>query len=230
MTEGQRGRTWARWAGEAIVIVVSVFVAIYLEGAADDAERVDEANGILAQIVAELTADRQAIPEILEQQAVAAGTYGSLLRWLTDSQSVPGDSVQAALDYLRDNNRTLYPISGAWRALMSGGHLVWIRDQRLVARLAAFYENRTVQLEYNGRDYDFNLNDVLRVTASRAWDFERQSPRANGTSDLVELRGQLRYLGESWNPYYVSLLSQYGTEIDELLRELEAYLSGGGDT
>jgi hypothetical protein len=208
-----------------VVIVVSVFAAIYLEGVADDAERVDAAHSVLIQVAAELASDGDAIPAIRRQQAELATANENLRGWLEAAASSPPDSIQAGLDYVGFNNRTLYPSRGAWRTLTSAGHLTWISDRQLAARLADFYENRTVQLEYNGRDYDFNVNDVIRVTASRAWDFQRREAHRGGGADLVELSGQLRYLGTSWNPYYISLLDEYGVEIHRLLQEIGAYLA-----
>lgn len=228
MSEGQRARLWGRWAGEVVVIVASVFVAIYLEGLADDAERAADAHAVLAQVSAELASDLEAIPAIRQQQGELADVYDALSDWMASPRSLPADSVQSALDYVGFNNRTLYPSSGAWRALTSAGQLVWVEDQALVARLANFYENRTTQLEFNGRDYDFNVNEVIRVTASRAWDFQRQEPHVDGGADLVELSGQLRYLGTSWNPYYISLLDQYAEEIEALLADIDAYLTRSG--
>lgn len=229
MNEGQKARSWGRWAGEVVVIVASVFVAIYLEGLADDAERAADAHAALAQVSAELASDLESIPAIRQQQGELVEVYAALSDWMGSPRSLPTDSVQSALDYVGFNNRTLYPSSGAWRALTSAGQLVWVEDQALVARLANFYENRAIQLEFNGRDYDFNVNEVIRVTATRAWDFQRREPRVNGGADLVELSGQLRYLGTSWNPYYISLLDQYAQEIEALLIDIDAYLTGSGD-
>lgn len=225
MSDQRSARPWGRWIGEGAVIVVSVFVAIYLEGLADDAERVDVAHSVLVQVAAELESDRNAMPEIRRQQGELVGVYEDLRRWLATPRSIPNDSVHAALDYVAFNNRTLYPSSGAWRTLTSTGHLSWIEDRELAARLADFYENRTVQLEFNGRDYDFNVNEVIRVTASRAWDYQKREAHTGGSADLVELSGQLRYLGTSWNPYYIDLLDQYADEIDGLLEDIDGYLA-----
>jgi hypothetical protein len=200
MSDEGRVRRWARWAGEVVVIVASVFVAIYLEGLADDAERADDAHAVLAQVATELASDRRAIPEIIQQQSELADYYESLRRWMADPRSLPTDSVQEALDYVGFNNRTLYPSSGAWRALTSAGQLVWVEDRALI-----------------------------RVTSSRAWDYQRQEARTDGGADLVELSGQLRYLGTSWNPHYIDLLGEYAAEIDALLEDIDAYLTRAGD-
>jgi hypothetical protein len=90
------------------------------------------------------------------------------------------------------------------------------------------YESTHDKLSYMGQDYDFNVNDFSRVSIPRAWDSYREQPRGNGPIDLVELREQVRYLRMAWNTYYLDLLDEYGSEMSELLRDLEAYLGDRG--
>lgn len=226
MSEQHRGVRWVRWAGEAVIIVISVFVAILLEGKADDSASSADAHTSLAQLTAELRSDQEDLARIRRNQVELAGVHDDLLRWLASPASLPGDSVQAALDHIAFLNLTMYPRKGAWGALASGGQLVWVRDQGLVTRLANFYESTHSRLEYAGRDYDYNVNDVSRVTMTRAWDFEGQRPRMNAQTGIAELWGQIRYLRLSWNQYYIELLDDYGAEMETLLGELEAYLRG----
>lgn len=216
---------WMRWLGEAVIIVVSVFIAVFLEGVAADSSSSADAHTTLRQLAAELRADREDLARIRGVQVEHAGAYDDLLRWFTAPESLPGDSVQAALDQVGFLNLTMYPRKGAWGALTSGGQLVWVHDQGLVTRLANFYESTHARLEYAGRDYDFNVNEIARVTISGAWDWRQQRPRGNRETDLVELWGQVRYLRLSWNQYYIDLLDDYGGEMETLLNDLEAYLS-----
>lgn len=218
---------WVRWAGEAVIIVVSVFVAVFLEGVATDSSSSADAHTTLRQLAAELRTDREDLARIRGVQVGHAGAYDDLLLWLTTPESLPGDSVQTALDQIGFLNLTMYPRKGAWGALTSGGQLVWVRDPGLVTRLANFYESTHTRLDAAGRDYDFNVNEVARVTASRAWDWNQMRPRANGEDDIAQLFGQLRYLRLSWNQYYIDLLDDYGEEMETLLEDLEAYLSEG---
>lgn len=227
MTERRRAGLWVRWAGEVAIIVASVFVAIYLEGVADDSGRSDDAHAALAQITAELRTDLENLAEIRQNQVELGASYDNLLRWFADPESLPRDSVQAALDHVAFLNRTMYPNQGAWRALTSAGQLSWIDDPGLVAKLANLYESTHVRLEYAGRDYDFNVNEVARVTVPRAWDAHLQEPRADGRAAMYELRGQLRYMRLAWNVYYIDLLDEYGSEMEALLRELDDFLASG---
>lgn len=218
---------WMRWGGEAVIIVVSVFIAVFLEGVAADSSSSADAHATLTQLAAELRADGEDLARIRGTQVGHAGAYDDLLRWLATPESLPGDSVQAALDQVGFLNLTMYPRKGAWGTLTSGGQLVWVRDPGLVTRLANFYESTHTRLEAAGRDYDFNVNEVARVTASRAWDWQQRRPRVNGEDDVAELFAQIRYLRLSWNQYYIELLDDYGGEMGTLLRDLEAYLSAG---
>ena len=226
MSEQHRAIPWQRWAGEAVIIVVSVFVAVFLEGVAADSSSYTDAHAALGQLVAELDADRADLARIRQNQAELSVAYDDLLRWLATPESLPEDSVQAGLDQVGFLNLTMYPRKGAWGALTSGGQLVWIRDQGLVTRLANFYESTHARLENAGRDYDFNVNEVARVTASRGWDWQQQRLRSD-RGDVAELWAQLRYLRLSWNQYYIELLDDYGDEMGALLRDLEACLNGG---
>jgi hypothetical protein len=213
--------------GEAVIIVASVFVAIYLEGIADNAARRNDARASLTQLVVELKEDREEVVEVRGQQMRLRTTYDDLLRWLSGTDPLPADSVQAALDEVAFLNRTVYPRAGTWSALTSSDHLSWVSDEDLVARLANFYESMNARLESGGRDYDFNVNEVVRVTLSRGWDSQRQSPQATNPGGTVELREQLRYLRLSWNRYYVDRLDDHEAEIDGLIQDLETYLAIG---
>jgi hypothetical protein len=55
--------------GEVVIIVTSVFVAIYLEGVSGDAAQSEHAHASLAQLAAELRADREDLQEIRQHQA-----------------------------------------------------------------------------------------------------------------------------------------------------------------
>ncbi len=202
-----------------MIIVASVFVAIYLEGIADNAARRSDAQASLTQLVVELKEDREEVVEVRAQQMHLRAIYDNLLRWLSGTGPLPADSVQAALDEVAFLNRTVYPRAGTWSALTSSDHLSWVSDEDLVARLANFYESMNARLESGGRDYDYNVNEVVRVTLARAWDSQRQRPQVANPGGTVELRAQLRYLRLSWNEYYVDRLDEHEREIIALIEE-----------
>ncbi len=225
--EQSRTRLLVRWGAEALIIVSSVFVAVFLEGLANDLSSSADAHTSLVQLSEELRADRADLVGVRQSQEDLSVVYDNLLAWLSTPESMPSDSVQAALDRVAFLNRTMYPRRGAWSAMTSTGQLVWVDDQVLATRLARLYESTHSKLEYMGQDYDFNVNEFSRLSIPQAWDFHRERARIDGPADLIELRGQLRYLRLSWNNYYLDLLDEYGSEMDELLRDLEGYLSDG---
>jgi len=210
-----------------LIIVSSVFVAVFLEGMANDVSSSADAHTSLVQLSEELRADRLDLAEVRQSQEELSGVYDDLLLWFSTPESMPSDSVQSALDRVAFLNRTKYPRRGAWRAMTSTGQLVWVDDQVLATRLARLYESTHSKLEYMGGDNDFNVNEFSRLAIPRAWDFHLERARLDAPTDLIELRGQLRYLRLSWNNYYLDLLDDYGSEMDELLRDLEGYLSDG---
>ena len=215
-----------RWAGEAVVIVASVFVVIYLEGVAQDRAESGDAHAALEQVLVELRADSVRALEISDHQEMLGTVYGDLLRWLGDPGAMPGDSVQAAIDFIGTSNWTLFPRKGAWRAMTSAGQLIWVDDQRLVTRLAHFYESVNARIEYNGRDYDVAVNEVTRATAPSAFDAESLRVRGDPAQQVAQLRGELRYIRIAWNDFYVDLLSEYMDELNGLLLDLDACMAG----
>jgi hypothetical protein len=120
----------------------------------------------------------------------------------------------------------MFPRRGAWTSLVSTGLQSSIGDESLVTRLVGFYENINGRLEYNGRDYDYNLNEVFRVTVPSSWDRGRRGL----TGDALLLRNQLEWIERGWTQWYLDLLAEYERELDALLTELNAHLNlrGGG--
>jgi hypothetical protein len=215
-----RWSSWRHILGEAALIVASVYLAIFLQGWSDDRERVQSARTGLIQVRSDLIADRADLAKILEEQREHSASYKRLLRWLATPDAMPNDSVDATLRRLSTSNRTMFPRRGAWTSLVSTGLLSSIGDERLVSRLGGFYETVNERLEYNGRDYDFNLNEVSRVTVAAAWDSGRRRPIENVTL----LRNQLDYLQHGWTQWYLDLLGEYERELSGLLQDLNAYL------
>lgn len=225
-----RSLPWLKFVGRALLIIASVYVAIFLEGLAADHGRAEDAHATLEQLAGELREDRADLVEIIAEQEMLDRTYRDLLRWLAEPATMPSDSVQEALDLIAYSNRTLYPRRGAWTTMVSDGHLSWIRDRGLVTDLGSLYENINDRIEYNGASYDFSLDETMRVALTSVWDPERRLPLRDDAAELTRLRNRLRYLHRSWNGFYLSLLREYETEVDGLLSRIDDYLadeSGG---
>lgn len=221
------GLSWSRVLGEGLLIIVSVFTAIWLEGVFQDRGRHRDALIALVQVEDELRQDRADLAAIIDEQTRIDGEYTALLRWLATPASMPVDSVGAALDRLSFSNRTLYPHRAAWTALATS-HATSIDDPRLLARLGRFYETLRERIVDNGNHYDFNLDEVMRGTVPAVWDGTTGRLSVRDPRAIAELRARLRYLHIGWNRYYLDLVREYGVEIDGLVADVDAYLAARG--
>lgn len=217
---------WRRMLAEGLLIVGSVYLAIYLEGVSADRERVAQARDSLGLLRSELVEDMRDLTEILSEQEMLAGKYADLNRWLSDPAAIPYDSVQQTLDLVAYSNRTMFPRDGAWTTLLSEGHLSALDDPELVAHLGSFYGRTNDRVEYNGEHYDFSVAAVSREVMTSAWDFSRSRP-VDSPERVRLLRDQLRFLQYAWNAWYMDLLGQYRAELESTLAAVESYLDEG---
>lgn len=212
--------SWKRALSEGALILGSVYAAIVLESWSADRARISEAEAALSQLRSELVADSADLTDILREQEELKVQYERVARWLAKPESMPSDSVHRALERLSLTNRTMFPRRGAWTSLLSSGLLTSVRDPDLVTRLGNFYEYINDRLEYNGRDYDYNLNEVTRVTLGASWDKLRRQP----VGDVTRLRNELRYIQIGWNGFYLDLLQEYRIELEGLIADIDRYL------
>ena len=219
---------WARMLSEGTLIIVSVYLAIVLEGVSQDREAKSSAHLALVQMLAELREDSADLEEIREEQLVRSKQYVILDQWLATPESMPLDSIAEMLDLVFFSNRTLYPRRSAWTTMLSAGQLAELESPGLVSRLGDFYESLNARVVDNGDDYDESLNDLARNSVPKYWD--GTSGRLLTTDDyrISMFRNQLRYLHVSWNIWYLDLLDNYGQALDSLILEIESYLEKQG--
>lgn len=215
---------------QGLLIVVSVYVAIVLEGISADHRDAREAREALAQMLGEMRQDRADLQEIRAEQLERDRQYVSLDRWLSAPASIPADSFTAALDAVTGSNRTLYPRRSAWTTMVAAGQLRDLDDPELVTRLGNFYESVNDRVIDNGNDYDASLDDVGRNSAVHVWDPSAGRLLTSEAAEIAVFRNQLHYLHYSWNRWYLDLLGDYERQLDALIGELETYLQahGGG--
>src|SRR5210317_236312 len=125
---------WARMLGEGALIIVSVYLAIFLEGASQDRESRSAAHLALVQMLAEMKEDAADVLEIREEQLERGGQYVRLDKWLASPESMPFDSVTETLDLIFFSNRTLYPRRSAWTTMLAAGQLAELDSPGLVSR------------------------------------------------------------------------------------------------
>jgi len=219
---------WAKLLAEGALIIVSVYFAIVLEGMSQDREAKLAAHTALAQMLDEMREDRYDVDEIRAQQFERDEQYKALIEWLASPESMPPDLVGAALDEIFFSNLTLYPRRSAWTTMVAAGQLAEIDDPALVTRLGNFYENLLIRVIDNGEDYDYNLNDIARNSATGVWDGVNNQLLTTDDRELTAFRNQLRLMHLAWNLWYLDLLDEYGQAMDSLILEIESYFAENG--
>jgi hypothetical protein len=215
---------WAKMLGEGALIIVSVYLAIFLEGVSHDRESRLSAHLALAQMLAEMKEDSADVVEILEEQRTRSRQYVLLDQWLASPESMPLDSVAETLDLMLFSNRTLYPRRSAWTTMLASGQLGELDSPGLVSRLGDFYESLNARVVDNGNDYDESINDIARNSVPNYWDGTSRRLLTDDVRDLTKFRNQFRYLHISWNNWYIDLLENYQQTLDALILEIEAFL------
>jgi hypothetical protein len=215
---------WNRILGEGALIIVSVYLAIFLEGMSQEREARTSAHLALVQMLGEMREDSSDLEEIREEQLVRSTQYEDLDQWLVNPDSVPLDSMAETLDLVFFSNRTLYPRRSAWTTMLAAGQLAELDSPGLVLRLGDFYESLNARVVDNGNDYDDNLNDIARNSAPEYWDGANGRLLTTDAYELTKFRNQLRYLHISWNIWYLDLLDEYQLTLDALILEIESYL------
>jgi hypothetical protein len=216
---------WTKILGEGALIIVSVYLAIFLEGVSQDHDAKTSAHSALVQMLGEMREDSADIEAIREEQLARSRLYEDLDRWLASPDTMPLDSVAETLDLIFFSNRTLYPRRSAWTTMLAAGQLAELDSPGLVLRLGDFYESLNARVVDNGNDYDENLNDIARNSAPDYWDGVGGRLMTTDVNELTRFRNQLRYLHISWNIWYLDLLDECQQTLDSLILEIEAYLA-----
>lgn len=222
------GVPWRRLLTEGGVIIVSVYLAIVLEGMSQDRKDEREARTALAQMLGEMKEDRSDLAEIRAEQLAHDRQYVTVDRWLASPASIPGDSMRSTLDTIFGSNRTLYPRRSAWKTMVAAGQLGELDDPELVTRLGNFYESVSVRVVDDGDDYDESLNAIARTSGTEIVNGATGLLITTDARGLAIFRNQLRWVHHGWNLWYLELLGDYQQRLDALIGELEAYLGAHG--
>jgi hypothetical protein len=215
---------WQRVAGEAALIIASVFVAIVLEGMWQERVQAADAHSALVQLLQELKQDQADLERVAARQVEIDKQYTDLRRWLADPATLPADEFHETLENISVDNMTLYVRQSAWANMVAGGHLQLIDDPMLVNHLADLYENRVARLDLNNNNYDVELFTAMREVGTSIWDGDNRKLLTNDPFAISVFRGQLRYLHIIWNLWYIDFMSQYAIALDALILEVESYL------
>jgi hypothetical protein len=225
----QQGKVpWARWAVEFVLILGSVYLAVFLESAQEAAGDRDAAQQALSQLLGELREDQADFERIIAVQDALHRHYENLARWLEDPSDYPVDSVGAALIMVATENPTLFPRRASWNTMISAGQLADLSAPELVAQLGQLYENAYDRIDYNNRLYDEALNGELRETDAIRWhDLERR-PLREDTDEVRRLSARLERIHVAWNVWYRDLLIEHEDDVGAAITSVEAYLDAEG--
>jgi hypothetical protein len=214
---------WRKLLLNALLLVVSVYVAIVLEGISDKRARHREAVDALSMLRAELALDRQNLDVILDAQRDRDVRHRRIDTWLVEVESIPTDSLAADFRALFSVNRTMFPRSASWTTMVSSGQLSDLRNPELLALLADFYENRNTRLKYNGAIYDEWVMEVARSAVPMVWDQGSGRLLTRDLTEVARLRGRLIGLHDL-SLGFIGLLEEWGVALDALTTEVDAYL------
>jgi hypothetical protein len=216
---------WARILGEGALIIVSVYLAIFLEGVSQNHKAKTSAHLALVQMLGEMREDSSDLEMIREEQLTRSRQYEDLDQWFANLETMPQESVAETLDLVFFSNRTLYPRRSAWTTMLAAGQLAELDSPGLVLRLGDFYESLNARVVDNGNDYDESVNDIARNSAPDYWDGVNGRLLTTDAYEVTRFRNQLRYLHISWNLWYLDLLDEYQQTLDSLILEIETYLA-----
>jgi hypothetical protein len=219
---------WARWLAEFVLIVGSVYLAVYLEGVA--AGRADQtaAQVALSQLLGELRGDAQDFDRIIAKQESLHGDYSDLRRWLADPRSYPADSVGAALYRVTAENSTLFARRSSWTTMVAGNQLADLDAPELVLRLGELYETIYPRIDYNSLAYDQTISAHISTSRAIMWQSINSNPFVEDPEEITALKSSLEYLRVNWNAWYRDLLIQYRSDVARAIRAVEEYLERYG--
>ena len=102
----------------------------------------------------------------------------------------------------------------------------------LCLRAAAYggdlYESVHGRLIDGGVEYDENLNDIGRNSATAVWDGFNSQLLTTDVRQLTVFRNQLRFMHIWGNLWYLDRLNEYEQTLDSLTVEIESYLDENG--
>jgi hypothetical protein len=223
-----RGARWARWLAEFVLIVGSVYLAVYLEGVAEDRADQAAARVALSQLLGELRGDAQDFDRIISKQDSLHGDYSDLRRWLADLRSYPADSAGAALYRVTAENSTLFARRSSWTTMVAGSQLADLDAPELVLRLGELYETIYPRIDYNSLAYDQTLSQHISTSRAIMWQTISSKPFVNDASEITALTSSLEYLRVNWNAWYRDLLIQYRADLAGAITAVEEYLERSG--
>lgn len=108
--------------------------------------------------------------------------------------------------------------------MVAAGQLAELDDPALVTRLGNYYESVIIRVIDNGQDYDENLNEIGRNSATQIWDGVNGRLVTTDSRQLTVFQNQLRYMHLVWNLWYLNRMNDLAQRLDSLIVEIDSYL------
>lgn len=228
MPSEKRSAPWGRWTVEFLLILGSVYLAVYLESSNQARNDRSAAREALAQLLGELREDQADFSRIIAVQGARHRDYTNLGRWLVEPASAPLDSVGAAIRSIGTDNATLFPRRASWNTMISAGQLADLQASELVLQLGQLYETIYDRIDYNSRLYDEDLNVFLATVEAVRWNDLAARPLTSQPAEVERLAQGLERLHITWNVWYRDLLIGYEDEVRDAIAAIESYLEERG--
>ena len=214
-----------RFGGEAVLIVVSVFVAILLESMWQDRAEAMDARESLLQVRRSLAEDLEFLDKVEEEQEEAEAMVRQLIQWAGNTASLTDEQVnETFLNYRMPIS--IWPRRAAWDSMVSAGQLRLLRAPELTTRIGDYYEYHLRRIEYNGRQYDELFVAVFEANVARLWNFEDGRLLATDPAELVHFRNRLVQVS-AWTAYYLDYVDANRELLVELLEDIDRFLEQG---
>ena len=214
-----------RWAAEFVLILLSVYLAVFLESASQDRAEAEAARVALAQLLGELREDRDDFVRIIRVQNEQSQGYLDLGRWLAEPRAAPADSVGVAINRIASDNPTLFARRASWNTMISAGQLAALNDPALVLELGQLYETIYARIDYNSALYDGEVTALLQAADVVQWSSLETAPLADDPVRAARLRDGLARLHRTWNLWYRDLLADYLDDVESAVAAVEAHLT-----
>jgi hypothetical protein len=218
-------RVVQRLVFELVVVLLGVFLAIRLEGWADDTAQKRAALETLETLRTELEADRAEMDRISRAQADFADGMRRLATLLRGDSEPHLEEIETLLLEDLTPNPTWFPQSAAYEMLLSTGQAAALDNPELEVALARLFRRSYVRLVYNGEIYDQAYLEEFRRTVTRRWDYTSGrlfSFREADNRDLANAAGRI----VQWANTYRAVLSEYAPELDSVLDLMGRALDG----
>lgn len=216
------GRYVVRFGGEAILIVVSVFVAILLESMWQDHAEAMDARESLAQVRSSLAEDRVFLDRVEKEQKAADAYVQRLIQWTSDPDSIPAAEVNDIfLNYSMPIS--IWPRRAAWDSMVSAGQLRLLGAPDLTTKIGDYYEHHLRRVGYNGQQYDQLFVSIFEDDLPRLWNFEEARLLDTDPDARTHFRNRLMQL-RKWTEYYLNYVETNRELIDELTTDIDRFL------